>query len=80
MQYRGYHTTNIKESGKGDPQQNTARAIEKGVFGVPTLVVKNEIFWGADTTAMAFASLDHPDYFDDKEYRRIDSLPVGQAR
>lgn len=29
-------------------QTNTARAIERGVFGAPTYVVDGELFWGQD--------------------------------
>jgi 2-hydroxychromene-2-carboxylate isomerase len=37
-------TPNIKEGIK----QNTSEAISRGVFGVPTFVVDNELFWGYD--------------------------------
>jgi 2-hydroxychromene-2-carboxylate isomerase len=34
-------------------RRNTDEAIAKGVFGVPTLAIGDELFWGADATAMA---------------------------
>jgi 2-hydroxychromene-2-carboxylate isomerase len=34
-------------------RRNTDDAIAKGVFGVPTLAIGDELFWGADATAMA---------------------------
>ncbi len=37
-------TPNIKER----IRQNTDEAISRGVFGVPTFVVDNELFWGYD--------------------------------
>ena len=61
-------------------KDNTTNAIELGVFGVPTLLVNNELFWGADTTAMAIAFLDNPALLDNDAYQHIDNLPVAQAR
>tara|TARA_R110000787_G_scaffold46640_4_gene113212 strand:+ start:30868 stop:31464 length:597 start_codon:yes stop_codon:yes gene_type:complete len=29
-------------------EQNTARAIERGVFGAPTYIIDDELFWGQD--------------------------------
>ena len=34
-------------------RRNTDEAIARGVFGVPTLVVGDELFWGIDATQMA---------------------------
>ena len=34
-------------------RRNTDDAIARGVFGVPTLAIGDELFWGADATAMA---------------------------
>ena len=59
---------------------NTERAISLGVFGVPTMVINGALFWGADMTAMALDYLDHPGLFDQEEFRRIENLPVAQAR
>lgn len=55
-------------------------ALAAGVFGVPTLVVEGQLFWGFDATAMAREFLRDPARFSGDEYRRIDALPVGIAR
>ena len=34
-------------------RRNTDEAIARGVFGVPTLAIGDELFWGADATQMA---------------------------
>jgi 2-hydroxychromene-2-carboxylate isomerase len=36
---------------------NTEEAISRGVFGVPTLEVDGQLFWGLDMTEMALESL-----------------------
>ena len=59
---------------------NTDGAITAGVFGVPTLRVGGELFWGNDATPMIDDWLTHPDRFADAEYARIASLPRGIER
>jgi 2-hydroxychromene-2-carboxylate isomerase len=59
---------------------NTDAALAAGVFGVPTLRIGNELFWGNDASAMIEDWLEHPDRFADSEYRRIATLPVGIER
>jgi len=59
---------------------NTDSAIAAGVFGVPTLKVGNEMFWGNDATPMIEDWLAHPQRFADAEYRRIADLPFGIER
>lgn len=58
----------------------TADAIARGVFGVPTLEIDGELYWGADATGMARARLADPQAFRDPEYARLASLPVAAAR
>jgi 2-hydroxychromene-2-carboxylate isomerase len=36
------------EAVQGEYEANTARAIEQGVFGMPTFVIGDELFWGQD--------------------------------
>jgi 2-hydroxychromene-2-carboxylate isomerase len=36
------------EAGHGEYRANTAAAIEQGVFGMPTFVIGDELFWGQD--------------------------------
>lgn len=59
---------------------NGERALASGVFGVPTLAVGRELFWGFDATGMALDWIDDPTRFARGEYARIDALPVGAAR
>lgn len=59
---------------------NTAWAIAHGVFGVPTFVIGEEIFWGHDAFDMVLDYLRDPAMFDDPMMRKADSLPVGVAR
>jgi 2-hydroxychromene-2-carboxylate isomerase len=56
------------------------QAIAHGVFGVPTLVVDGEIFWGADATDFAKAYLDTPGLLATEEMQRVATLPVGASR
>ena len=59
---------------------NGQEAIALGIFGVPTLKIGSELFWGNDATAMALRYLDHPDLFDQPAMRHADNLPVGIER
>jgi 2-hydroxychromene-2-carboxylate isomerase len=59
---------------------NTEWAISRGVFGVPTLVVGEELFWGHDAVDMAIDYLSRPDAFADAQMRAADALPVGASR
>jgi 2-hydroxychromene-2-carboxylate isomerase len=61
-------------------RKNTEWAIERGVFGVPTFVVGDELFWGHDAFEMLLDYLRDPAGFDDAEMRRLDTLPVGVTR
>lgn len=57
-----------------------AEAIGRQAFGVPTLVVGAEIFWGNDATSMAIAFLKDPTLFNDPEMRRIEHMPATARR
>ena len=59
---------------------NTDRAIERGVFGVPTFIIGDELFWGDDVTDMMIDYLDDPDLFSKGELGRLGNLPVGMQR
>ncbi|MBX2867187.1 MAG: 2-hydroxychromene-2-carboxylate isomerase [Acidiferrobacterales bacterium] len=59
---------------------NTEGAIQKGIFGVPTIEVESELFWGLDMTEMALTYLQQREQLDTKEYRRLGDLPVAKAR
>jgi 2-hydroxychromene-2-carboxylate isomerase len=61
-------------------RKNTDEAMTRGVFGVPSFVIGNEVFWGADATDFARAYLVDPKVLDDAEMRRVDALPASAAR
>lgn len=58
----------------------TDAAVAAGVFGVPTLLIGSELFWGADALPMARAFLADPAIFTRGEMARLDDLPVGIER
>lgn len=59
---------------------NTEEAIAKGVFGVPTFMVADELFWGDDATAMLRDFLHDPQLFADSEMVRLSTMPMGRSR
>ena len=61
-------------------RDNTLWARSHGVFGVPTLLIGEELFWGHDAFDMALDYLGQPQSFADAEMRGLDSLPIGAAR
>ena len=82
------HTLNIAdpESAMSAPhvkhrlRENTSWAISRGVFGVPTIVIDDEIFWGQDSFEMALDFLQAPQSFQDEAMMAIDALPIGAMR
>jgi len=65
---------------KDELRRNTDEAIGRGVFGVPTLAVGSELFWGADATQMAIDYALAGSRFTDPEFARVAALPVGATR
>jgi 2-hydroxychromene-2-carboxylate isomerase len=61
-------------------RDNTNWAAAHGVFGVPTLLIADELFWGYDSMDMALDYLRRPADFADPQMRAADTLPVGVAR
>ena len=61
-------------------RRNTDEAIALGVFGVPTLALRGELFWGADATQMAADYAAAGCRWTDPEFARAAALPVGVAR
>ncbi|TAK40724.1 MAG: 2-hydroxychromene-2-carboxylate isomerase [Betaproteobacteria bacterium] len=61
-------------------RRNTEDAAARGVFGVPTLEVAGEPFWGADAIDFARAFLADPSVLHNDEMHRLDCLPVAAAR
>ena len=74
-------TQRIAEPGVKDAlRRETDAAIARGVFGVPTLAVGSELFWGCDATDMAFAFAKAGARYDDPEYVRVGDLPAAAER
>jgi 2-hydroxychromene-2-carboxylate isomerase len=61
-------------------RESTDAAIAQGVFGVPTLCVDGQQFWGFDATAMALAWLDGDAFMHGEAMRRAAALPHGVQR
>jgi len=65
---------------KDELRRNTDEAIARGVFGVPTLAIGSELFWGADATGMARDYAAAGCRYNDPEYERVAALPAGATR
>jgi 2-hydroxychromene-2-carboxylate isomerase len=61
-------------------RDNTDAAVARGVFGVPTIAVGDELFWGEDVSEMALDYVQDRALFDTTEMRRLRALPVGIVR
>lgn len=59
---------------------NTEAAIAIGVFGVPTVAVDGELFWGQDATPMLMDYLDGSALFSSAAMQGIDALPAAIQR
>jgi len=59
---------------------NTDWAIARGIFGVPTVLIGEELFWGHDALDMALDYLRHPDAFRDPLMQAADTVPIGVTR
>ncbi|MBS0379093.1 MAG: 2-hydroxychromene-2-carboxylate isomerase [Proteobacteria bacterium] len=65
---------------KAKLRQNTEWAAAHGIFGVPTVVVGEECFWGDDAFDMALDYLADPEGFRDEAMRAAEAIPIGAAR
>lgn len=61
-------------------RRNTEEAIELDVFGVPTLAIDDQLFWGFDMTDAAVAYLRGDALFASPQMRRAAALPDGVHR
>ena len=61
-------------------RRNTEEAAQRGIFGVPTLDIDGELFWGADSMEFLRAFLADPATLRSPEMQRLDGLPVAAAR
>ena len=61
-------------------RSQTDHAISLGVFGVPSLIIGQELFWGADAMDFVDAWLADPGITTTPEMLRAATLPVGASR
>ena len=61
-------------------RENTEAAVERGLFGVPSFVADEELFWGYDALDFLCAWLEHPDLLREPGMLAADSLPQGPGR
>ena len=61
-------------------RDNTQQAIDEGVFGVPSITIDDEVFWGYDSFAHLARYLEGYDPLDSQKIDRWLSLPVGASR
>lgn len=61
-------------------RRNTEAAIAAGVFGVPTLSIDGELFWGNDAHPLMAAVLDDPLLLEQPAWQALLALPVAVHR
>lgn len=61
-------------------RRNTEAAIDAGVFGVPTLAIDGELFWGNDAHPMMAAVLADPGLLQRPDWQAVVTLPVAVQR
>ena len=61
-------------------QQQTESAIALGLFGVPSMVVDGQVFWGQDALPRLRAYLEGDAWFQSSEWCDVSQLPVGIRR
>ena len=54
---------------------NGENAIKRGVFGVPTLIVDGQLFWGYDSTSLVLDYLTNSGLFNSPAMKRLETLP-----
>jgi 2-hydroxychromene-2-carboxylate isomerase len=59
---------------------NTQGAIDQGVFGVPSLVLRGQVFWGNDTVDWTTRFLDEPGLFEQPGYAAARATGAGVTR
>ena len=61
-------------------RRNTEDAIARGVFGVPTFLLGEHLFWGFDSFDFLLDCLTDPGLLDSEAMRRATTVPVGIER
>ena len=65
---------------KSQLRENTENAIAAEVFGVPSYVIDDHVFWGVDSLNMVLDFLANPKMMDDPEMLRLANLPTAATR
>ncbi len=65
---------------KAKLRANTDAALAAKLFGVPTLQIGDELFWGVDALPMARAYLDDPALFKSGEMLRVATMDASVSR
>jgi len=65
---------------KNKLKENTDEAIAAGVFGVPTVIVDNEMFWGCDRIEHVDQYLEGNINVDYSKFRKMINIPRGSDR
>lgn len=65
---------------KSTLRSTTDSAIAAGIFGVPTVAIDGELFWGQDATPMLLDYLGDASIFASASMQRIDALPAAVVR
>ncbi|MDB5969710.1 MAG: 2-hydroxychromene-2-carboxylate isomerase [Hydrocarboniphaga sp.] len=61
-------------------RDNYDLAVARRVFGVPSIVVGDEVFWGNDATPLFMAWLKDPGVLQTEEMQRVVALPITAQR
>ncbi|GAA0400661.1 2-hydroxychromene-2-carboxylate isomerase [Cocleimonas flava] len=65
---------------KDQLMSNTQQAVDLGIFGVPTFVVDEEMFFGQDSMEFLTSYLQNPEILKSQAMRSADILPEGITR
>jgi 2-hydroxychromene-2-carboxylate isomerase len=57
---------------------NTNEAISRGVYGVPTFAINDQLFWGDDATPMLVEYINNPALFDEWAGKASKVMPAAQ--
>jgi 2-hydroxychromene-2-carboxylate isomerase len=68
------------EAVKVQLRANTQAALDAGVFGVPSMQIHSDIFWGLDALPMLRQCLNGDSWFAQSAWHRAGELPLGSVR
>jgi 2-hydroxychromene-2-carboxylate isomerase len=68
------------ETVKAELRAHTDVAIQRGVFGVPTIELEGRLFWGLDALPMLRAALQRDPWFDGPAWDAAAQAPPGVVR